>query len=171
MLTGCAVSDAMAKSALKSELNTIGKATTIGQKEVDITYKEGDSVKVPSTGNTEKSVKLSTAKVKAAIKALADTSNAAAVEGVKVADADADTVYYVREVPSSASSKSNWASVAKELNTKLSTEAYVKYTNNDKTKAEIVIDTEIVTKKITKTNGNKGDVDFVIVVAAKKVAG
>lgn len=158
MLTGCALGDAMAESAMKSELNRLGKANTI-----ETTYEKGEKANDPAKYDLKAALKKTTD----VVKALDDGTTkptVAAVEAVKTTTAGA--VAYVREIPSSAKKASKWTKVADDLNANLFVNAYM-VTNTKGDKATIVIDYDTVTVTVQKDSDptKTEKKDFIVVVA------
>lgn len=154
MLTGCALGDAMAESAMKSELNRLGKANTI-----ETTYEKGEKANDPAKYDLKAALDKTVKDVKAL-----DKPTVAAVEAVKTTTAGA--VAYVREIPSSAKKASKWTKVADDLNADLFMNAYM-VVNAKGDKATIVIDYDTVTVKVQKDSDPTKTVekDFIVVVA------
>lgn len=154
MLTGCALGDAMAESAMKSELNRLGKANTI-----ETTYEKGEKANDPAKYDLKAALDKTVKDVKAL-----DKPTVAAVEAVKTTTAGA--VAYVREIPSSAKKASKWTKVADDLNANLFMNAYM-VVNAKGDKATIVIDYDTVTVKVQKDSDPTKTVekDFIVVVA------
>lgn len=154
MLTGCALGDAMAESAMKSELNRLGKANRI-----ETTYEKGEKANDPAKYD----LKAALDKTVKAVKDL-DKPTVAAVEAVTTTTDGA--VAYVREVPSSAKKASKWTKVADDLNANLFMNAYM-VVNANGDKATIVIDYDTVTVKVQKDSDPTKTVekDFIVVVA------
>ena len=161
MLTGCALGDAVAESAMKSELNRLGKTNKI-----ETTYEKGEKA------NDDKKYDLKTALKKTTdyVKTLDDGTvkpTVAAVEAVKATNAGvADAVAYVYEIPSSAKKASKWTKIAEELNKKLYVGAF-KVVNTKGDKATIVINYDTVTVTVQKDSDPTKTVkkDFIVVVA------
>lgn len=157
MLTGCALGDAMAESAMKSELNRLGKANTI-----ETTYEKGEKANDPAKYD----LKAALDKTVKAVKALDDTA-ATTVDAVEAVKTTTDgAVAYVREIPSSAKKASKWTKVADDLNANLFMNAYM-VVNAKGDKATIVIDYDTVTVKVQKDSDPTKTVekDFIVVVA------
>lgn len=157
MLTGCALGDAMAESAMKSELNRLGKANRI-----ETTYEKGEKA------NDAKKYDLKAAlnKTVETVKALDDTA-ATTVDAVEAVKTTTDgAVAYVREIPSSAKTASKWTKVADDLNANLFMNAYM-VVNTKGDKATIVIDYDTVTVKVQKDSDptKTEKKDFIVVVA------
>ena len=166
VLTGCALGDAMAESAFKSELNRLGKTNKEGQTVVETTYEKGTESNDTAKYDLKKALKTTSD----AIKALDDTT-ATTVEAVTgITTKETGAVAFVYEVPSSAKQSKKWTSIADDLNDKLFAQAYmVKNTTGDK--ATIVINYEIVNdikvvKDASKNTTEKKD--FIVVVAKAK---
>lgn len=161
MLTGCALGDAMAESAMKSELNRLGKTNKI-----ETTYEKGEKANDSAKYDLKAALKKTTDYVE-------DLDNGtvkptvAAVEAVKATNAGAaGAVAYVYEIPSSAKKASKWTKVAEDLNKKLYVGAY-KAVSADGKKATIVIDYDTVTVTVQKDSDATKTVkkDFIVVVA------
>lgn len=159
MLTGCAISDAMGESAMKSELNRLGKKNAI-----ETTYEKGEKANDKDKDGYD--LKAALTATKNAIKDAAETSSIADIEAIKTTKEGA--IAFVYEVPSSSSKASNWTKIADKLNDALYAGAYKKLSNNDK-KATITVNYDTVSKKITNSNGKKVEKDFVVVVAKAAV--
>ena len=146
MLTGCSLGDAMAESAMKSELNRLGKANTI-----ETTYEKGEKANDPAKYD-----------LKAALKKTVDTVKALD-DGTTTTDG---AIAYVREIPSSAKKASKWTKVADDLNANLFVNAYM-VVNAKGDKATIVIDYDTVAVKVQKDSDPTKTVekDFIVVVA------
>ena len=158
MLTGCALGDAMAESAMKSELNRLGKTNTI-----ETTYEKGEK----ANDTAKYDLKAALNKTVETVKALDDGATkptVTAVEAVKTTTAGA--VAYVREIPSSAKKASKWTKVADDLNANLFVNAYM-VVNAKGDKATIVIDYDTVAVKVQKDSDPTKTVekDFIVVVA------
>lgn len=157
MLTGCSLGDAMAESAMKSELNRLGKTNTI-----ETTYEKGEK----ANDTAKYDLKAALKKTVDTVTALDDTA-ATTVEAVENVTTTADgAVAYVYEIPSSAKKASKWTKIAEELNKKLYVNAY-KAVNTKGDKATIVIDYDTVTVKVQKDSDPTKSVkkDFIVVVA------
>lgn len=159
MLTGCAISDAMGESAMKSELNRLGKANT-----TETTYEKGEKANDKDKDGYD--LKAALTATKDAIKAKGDTATIDDIENIKTTKEGA--VAFVYEVPSSSSKASNWTKIAKDLNDKLFASAYKK-PNTKGDKVTITINYDTVSKKITNSNGKKVEKNFVVVVAKAAV--
>ena len=158
MLTGCALGDAMAESAMKSELNRLGKANKI-----ETTYEKGEK----ANDTAKYDLKAALNKTVETVKALDDGATkptVTAVEAVKTTTAGA--VAYVREIPSSAKKASKWTKVAEDLNKKLYVAAF-KAVNTKGDKATIVINYDTVTVTVQKDSDptKTEKKDFIVVVA------
>ena len=161
MLTGCALGDAMAESAMKSELNRLGKTNKI-----ETTYEKGEKANDDAKYDLKAALKKTTDYVKTLDDGTAKPT-VAAVEAVKATNAGA--VAYVYEIPSSAKKASKWTKIAEDLNKKLDLAAY-KAVSADGKKATIVINYDTVTVTVQKDSDATKTVkkDFIVVVAKAK---
>ena len=153
MLTGCALTNKVKENALLGALNYEGK-----KEATVVKYEEG--IKANDDAKSDMTAAMKAAKK--AVMAVADSSTAADVEAVTVADPAGFTVV-VKAVPDKASKKDNWGTVATALHTSLKDAAYKGGTKKD----TIVVNVEIVSKKVT-DSGKKVEKDFVVVVAKTK---
>lgn len=164
MLTGCALGDAMAESAMKSELNRLGKTNKI-----ETTYEKGEKANDDAKYDLKAALKKTTDYVKTLDDGTAKPT-VAAVEAVKATNAGAaGAVAYVYEIPSSAKKASKWTKIAEDLNKKLDLAAY-KAVSADGKKATIVINYDTVTVTVQKDSDATKTVkkDFIVVVAKAK---
>lgn len=159
MLTGCAMGDAMAESAMKSELNRLGKANKI-----ETTYEKGEKANDTAKYDLKEALKKTTDYVKKLDDGTVKPT-VADVKAVKATSAGAaGAVAYVYEIPSSAKKASKWTKVAEDLNKKLYVGAFKAVNNN---KATIVINYDTVTVTVQKDSDPTKTVkkDFIVVVA------
>ena len=157
VLTGCAIGDAVAESAMKSELNRLGKTN-----EIETTYEKDTK----ANDDAKYDLKAALNKTVDTVKALDDKA-ATTVEAVEAVTTTTDgAVAFVYEVPSSAKQSKKWTTVAKDLNDKLFAQAYKKL-NTKGDKATITVNYDTVTVKVVKdaSKNTTEKKDFIVVVA------
>lgn len=166
MLTGCALGDAMAESAMKSELNRLGKTNhdAVTGDKIETTYEKGTKITVDGK---DYDLKEALTAVKKAVKAVDDNGAAANVDAVKAAAVAVPEgrVACVFEVPASAKQAKKWTDTAVELNKVLFANAYLEMNKNGD-KATITINYDIVSGiKYKNADGKEVTKDFMVVVA------